>query len=427
MSLNLNESKSSIDLTTSSTSLTSPVDSGVHTQESTSDMDQLLNDKQTDIDFLNGNITETVLLRKRKKNTKRHVSFHEDIIYKSPDKCRKLKWDSENLRYSWSGEQIDSSILKEPDFLDMKLKCDTEEKNLLKNLDMKERGTPEGEETPSDLEIYKLNNSSQKSAIVKRFLLSIKKQSKIKQLCKKYQPTNSGFKKYELDSNLISEINNEVDRELKTQPKSLISKYEVHMNPLMVKDMIQNQKIYKAYELKNYLFIITNSNVYLINRSLEMKRISFKDLWKVVVYPDSHVFLIYESEEEFYIFITGNEELTNEVLGRLEYSMRRNQYDPPQFFMLSHSDMSVVYRHLVENLVIEKKEELVYCGAIFLDKEHDLLSTVLPTSKRGFLMYRDLRNGDNWIPGDFHLKLVQNLIYFLFFFCLLNIKILSKI
>lgn len=403
--LDLRGSKSSIDLATSNSSLMSPVDSGVHIQDSTYDMEQSLDDKEVDIDFLNGNVPETVMLRKHKKNTKRHVSFHEDIIYKSPEKCRKLKWDSENLRYSWSGEEIDSSILKEADFSEMKL---SEHKNNIpmKGFDIHERGVPEGEETPSELEQLKLTSKPQKSVVVKRFLQSIKNQSRLKNISTKYNcmTYNYNFKKLKIDSNLVAEVNAEIKRELDNKPKVLISKNEVILNPIMVKEMIRNQSIYKSYKLRDYLFIITNNNVYLINKNLEVKRIHFKNLIKIVVFPDAHAFSIYESDEEFHSFITGEAELTNEVLGKLEFSMRKNQFNPPEFCILNFEYFSFVKKTLIEKLAISKKEDLVYCGTIHLDKENDLLHSVLPSSKRGFLMYRHLQSNKGWIPGDFCLK-----------------------
>ncbi|KAK6617409.1 hypothetical protein RUM43_014418 [Polyplax serrata] len=404
--LNLNESRSSMDLGTSSSSLTSPVDSGVHIPDSSSDLEN----KEVDIDFLNGNISETVLLRKQKKNAKRHVSFHEDIIYKSPEKCRKLKWDSENLRYSWSGEEIDSAVLKESDFSEIKLQGHNKCSTPYKGYEMTERGAPEGEETPLEVELTQQQHKSQKPIMVKRFLQSIRNQQRPKHHCKSLNCTKCNFKLLKVDLNLISEINDEIKKEMECRPKNTTTKYEVNTNAAMMKEMIRNQLIYKSYRLQDYLFIITNCNLYLINRNLEMKRIHFRNLKRVIVYPDLHVFKIIESdidsdnEVEENLFITGNAELTNEVLGRLEYSMRRNQFDLPHFCHLDHSYFSFVKKSLVEQLALGRNENFLYCGAINLYKENDLLNIVLPSSKRGFLMYRHIQASELWIPGDFYMK-----------------------
>lgn len=55
---------------------------------------------------MNGNLP-SVVLRRKAKDAQRHVSFHEDSLAKSPGQ-RKLKWDVENCRYSWAGEDLDA-------------------------------------------------------------------------------------------------------------------------------------------------------------------------------------------------------------------------------------------------------------------------------------------------------------------------------
>mgnify|MGYP006952282905 FL=1 len=135
-----------------------------------------------------------------------------------------------------------------------------------------------------------------------------------------------------------------------------------------------------------------------------MKRINLKNYLKIVVYPDSHAFSIYEYDNELHTFITGDGELTNEVLGKLEFLIRRNQLEFPQFYFLDYNDFKFVKNNFVEKLVVDKKDDILYCGAVHLDKENDLTNSILPNSKRGFLMYRFLQGGDGWIPGDFCLR-----------------------
>ncbi|KAL0277819.1 UNVERIFIED_CONTAM: hypothetical protein PYX00_004971 [Menopon gallinae] len=401
---NLSTSKSSI--TASSSSLISPVDSGVHIHDSSSDMEQLSEDKTIDIDFLNGNIPETVMRRKNKKDTKRHVSFHEDIIYKSPDKCRKLKWDCENLRYSWSGEDLDSSIIVDTDFSEIKSQMECS-----KMLDINERGAPEGEETPCNLENLKRIGKTQKSVIVKRFLQSINKQSKIKQLSKKYNhvATPYQFCKINIDKDLVSEVNKEIESECENHWKSDASTYEVSLNLNMISQMIRHECIYKAYQLRDYLFIITDSNIYLINKLLEMKKIMLENVKYVVICPDSHIFWLWELKKRFHKFVTADEELTHEIMGRLELCMRRNHFELPEFRILSHNELRYLKRQLVSRCVIEQSENFVYCGVIYLEKEMEAIELCSASSKRGFLMYRDQRLSDSWEPGDFLLK--GNILY----------------
>lgn len=373
----------------------------MHIQDSNSDVEQLTEDKTIDIDFLNGNIPETVIRRKNKKDTKRHVSFHEDIIYKSPDKCRKLKWDCENLRYSWSGEDLDSSIIVDTDFSEIRSQMESS-----KILDINERGVPEGEETPCNLENLKRFDKTQKSIIVKRFLQSINKQSKIKQLSKKYNNMAPAYQyfKINIDKELVSEVNREIESECEKHWKSSIAKHEVSLNLNIISQMIRHECIYKAYQLRDYLLIITDSNIYLINKLLEMRKIGLEGLKYVIICPDSHIFWLWECKEKLHKLVTGDEELTHEIMGRLELCMRRNHFELPEFRILMHNDLRNLKRQLVSRCIIEESENFVYCGVINLEREMESVEMCRTSSKRGFLMYRDQRIGDGWEAGDFLLK-----------------------
>lgn len=319
------------------------------------------------------------------------MSFHEDIIYKSPEKCRKLKWDSENLRYSWSGEEIDFC---ESDFK-------PEIVSSPKVLDINERGVPEGEETPNNLEDIK-QIKTQKSIIVKRFLQSITKQSKIKQLSKKYNHNSYQLITGKVDANLVNEINQEIKCEFDSQ-KKYSSKFEIQLKESVINEVLRmDDNVYKAYQLRDFLFIIATKNIYLINKNLEAKIINFGDVRKILVYADSHKFLLLESK--LHTLVTGDEELTEELLGRLELAMRRNRSELPTFYKLDHEDMRFMKKSLVEKMAMGKYDRLTYCAPVRFERENDLLESATPSSKRGFLMYRDRRTKEGWVPGDFLLK-----------------------
>lgn len=136
--------------------------------------------------------------------------------------------------------------------------------------------------------------------------------------------------------------------------------------------------------------------------------IPYTELHFILIGPNKQTIYVSNTNKTLhYMILTGDAEQTNQIIGRVEYAMRKDPNKPrlPAIKELTLTDLGQLRQSIHEQTSVTKDEDFYHYSLINIqDDQVSPPSTPLGPFREGFLMYRKAQTDYRWQFAYFILK-----------------------